>query len=354
VHFPLSDWIDAHEDCRHNLAKSGMIGVVPVPHPSAARVARQTSDQWTDELREALAEYLRVEPRRVFLTHGATEANAWALVFHRHRRRAGNGGCRVRFPEYPPLIDAARGAGFRLREDPGPVPLAILSLPRNPEGIGWTSAELGAWSDGAENLLIDETFREFSGRPSRAEAGTRGVWTTGSFTKFFGADSVRVGYAVAPPEAAEEFARFHSVVADDIPPFSAVAALELLHRRSQISQLVRAIFDRNRAALRQALPAVPSLDGPVYLDRAPGGDGDVLAQQCLAASVLVCPGSYFGAREGVRLCLTRPTFPRNLAAYLVVRRAAARTGGLRSTSAGGRAMARPHPGGTARATAGPW
>lgn len=353
MHFPLSDWIDSHPECRYNLGLSGMVGVVNLPRPSPSRVGRKSSDQWTDELRQALAEYLRVDRGRVFLTHGATEANSWVLFFLARRGPSGSRPCRVRFPEYPPLTTIVRNAGFQLTDAPGPLPLAVLSLPRNPEGIGWTAAELEAWADGARSLLVDETFREFSGRPSRAEAGVPGVWTTGTFSKFFGADSARVGYAVAPPEMAGEFARFHAVAADDIPPYSAALALQLLARRGSISRLVRATFDRNRAALRQALPAVPSLDAPVYFDRAPDGDGDTLANRCLGASVLVCPGSLFGAREGVRICLTRPTFRRDLASYLAVRGGSDRRRSRRTTGAGVSRPVRRLRGASARGTAGP-
>ncbi|HTS32741.1 MAG TPA: aminotransferase class I/II-fold pyridoxal phosphate-dependent enzyme [Thermoplasmata archaeon] len=354
MHFPLSDWIDSHAECRHNLGLSGMGGVVSMPRPSPSRVAANSSDEWSDALRGALAEYLRVDAKRVFLSHGAAESNSWVLYFLAQRGRSGGRTCRIRWPEYPPLVEMARHAGYRLTDAVGPVPLAVLSLPRNPEGVGWTSAELDSWAEGARSLLVDETFREFSGRPSRAEAGTPGVWTTGSFSKFWGADSARVGYAVAPPEAADGFARFHAVAADDIPPYSAALALQLLARRGAVSRLVRSTFERNRAALRQALPSVPSLDGPVYFDRGPGRDGDTLAARCLEASVLVCPGSFFGAPEGVRICLTRPSFRRDLAAYLTVRGGAYRRRARPTTSASATRTVPPLRGGNARALAAPW
>ncbi|HLM90708.1 MAG TPA: pyridoxal phosphate-dependent aminotransferase [Thermoplasmata archaeon] len=347
VHFPLSDWIDSHADCRYQLGKSGMVGVIEPPRPTPRQLRRRTADEWTDELRRVLADHLRVDPSRLFLTHGASEANSWVMFFTAREARSGSHRCRVQLPEYPPLLEVARLAGFRPHPSPGRVPLALVSLPRNPEGVGWTSQDLSEWADGARTLLVDETFREFSGRPSRAEAGDRGVWTTGSFTKFYGADSLRVGFAVAPPEAAEEFGRFHAAVADDLPPASAAAAVDLLNHWGPISRRVRSLFDRNRTALRRALPAVPSLDAPVYFDRDPNGDGDRLANRCLRASVLVCPGSLFGAPEGVRICLTRPTFPADLEAYLEVRGGADRP----ATAAGATARARRRRGDTVRARA---
>lgn len=349
VHFPLSDWIDAHADCRHHLSRSGMVGVVEPPALTSAAVRRRTEDEWTEELRRKLAGHVRVDVGRLFLFHGASEANAWVIFFAAREARSGSHACRVRLPEYPPLLDVARRAGFRLDPGPGHAPLALVSLPRNPEGVGWTSEEFSEWAEGARSVLVDETFREFSGRSSRAEAGERGLWTTGSFSKFYGADTIRVGFAVAPPEAAEEFARFHGVVADDIPPYSAASAVAILDQGGPIGRRVRGLFDRNRSALRRALPAVPLLDAPVYFDRAPDGDGDLLANRCLRASVLVCPGSMFGSAEGVRVCLTRPSFPRDLEAYLAVRGGVDRARGVPLTSAGGRGAARPRRASTARA-----
>ncbi len=319
MHFPLSDWIDAHADCRYNLAKSGMGGVVPGPEVTPAQVGRKSADAWNEELRTALADYLRVDRSRIFMTHGATEANAWVLFYLASRSRGSRRLCRIHLPEYPPLVTAAELAGFRPVETDDPASVALLSLPRNPEGLGWTSTELARWTDGARSVLLDETFREFAGRPSHSEAGSPGLWTTGTFTKFFGADSARVGYAVAPPEEVAGFDRLHSTVLDDIPAFSAASALALLEGREEIARRVRALFNRNRTALRRALPAVPSIDAPVYLDRAPDGDGDALAERCLRASVLVCPGSFFGDPTGVRICLTRPSFRRDLARYIEVR-----------------------------------
>ncbi len=319
MHFPLSDWIDAHADCRYDLAKSGMVGVVPSPAITPSQIARKTADEWNEELHTAVAEHLRVDRGRVFLTHGASEANAWVLFFLAGRGRGGPRTCRVHLPEYPPLVSLAELAGLRPVETEGPAAVALLSLPRNPEGVGWTSGELAKWTDGARSVVLDETFREFAGRPSHSEAGAPSLWTTGTFTKFFGGDAVRVGYAVAPPEQVEAFHRLHSIALDDIPPHSAAAALALLADRESIARRVRALFERNRTTLRRALPAVPSIDAPVYLDRAPDGDGDALSQRCLQASVLVVPGAYFGEPAGVRICLTRPTFRRDLARYLAVR-----------------------------------
>jgi aspartate/methionine/tyrosine aminotransferase len=322
VRFPLADWIDDHAGCRHNLGRSGMIGSVALPRPSPQEVRRASAGQ----LAESLASGLRVDPGRLFLTHGASEANAWITLFLARTHRGRDPRVRVRFPEYPPLVDVAKWAGFRVSEGRAPAALAVVSLPRNPEGVLWTKSDLGQWTEGVRSTLIDETFREFGGTSSHASAGARGVWVSGSFTKFYGADDLRVGYAVAPPEETEAFGRFHGIVTDELPPFSVAGALCILEQKAALAHRVRDFFETNRAALARSLPAGRAIRAPVYFDPVP--DGDALSRRCLRASVLVCPGSFFGSRAGVRICLTRRSFPRDLAAYLRVKRSGKLSAGI--------------------------
>jgi histidinol-phosphate/aromatic aminotransferase/cobyric acid decarboxylase-like protein len=341
VKFPLADWIDEHEDCRFNLALSGMRGSVrhPLPTPRAVRTASQ------EELEQELARTLGVDPRRVFLTAGATQGNTSVLYFLAGRHVRPNGLCRIRYPEYPPLFDTARWAGFRPTVSSRPTAIAIVSQPRNPEGILWTRSELRRWAAGARDLVVDETFREFSERPSVAADDRLGCWVTGSFTKYFGADDLRVGFVVAPEVEVEAYGRFHGLVHDQLPAHSVAGALACLRSLGTIRREVNRVVHRNLAVLRSAFPRSPLPVAPVFFDRLPGASGDLLARRCLSASVLVCPGTFFGEAAGVRICLTRRSFPRDLAAYLRVRKefapsrlkespVPARTAGVRPRRAG--------------------
>jgi histidinol-phosphate/aromatic aminotransferase/cobyric acid decarboxylase-like protein len=316
VTFPLADWIDSHEECRHNLGLSGMRGTVrhPIPTRSEVRTASGT------ELREALADDLGVDPARVFLTPGASDGNAKVLVYLARRSRGPARTCRVRYPEYPPLFDTARWAGFRL--DPargrGSATVAIVSNPRNPEGNRWSENELLDWSEGARALLVDETFREFGGTPSVHRLSRTGVWTTGTFTKFFAGDDLRVGFVVAPEEEQAAFAEYHGLVADQLANYSVAGALATLRDRNRLRREVRAVLDRNLAALRRAFPLAELPAAPVFFDRSPR-DGGHCAERALSASVLVCPGRFFGDASGVRICLTRRSLPADLNAYVRVR-----------------------------------
>jgi aspartate/methionine/tyrosine aminotransferase len=314
VRFPLADWIDDHRECRYNLGSSGMAGSIRHPRPTSREIRSATARA----LEEALGTRLRVDPRRVFLTPGATEANAWVTLYQARANRGTSARVRVRYPEYPPLVDVAVWAGFRVSRTPEPAGLAVVSLPRNPEGVLWPDSELEEWSHGARAVLIDETFREFSDAPSRAVAGRPGVWVTGSFTKFYAGDDIRVGFAIAPPEEVPAFARFQGLVTDELTPFSLASALRILSEGAPLVRQVRRQFEANRAVLARTIPAARALRAPVHFDRVP--NGDALARRCLRASVLVCPGSFFGDPAGVRISLTRRTFARDFAEYRRVRR----------------------------------
>jgi aspartate/methionine/tyrosine aminotransferase len=315
VRFPLADWIDAHAHCRHQLASSGMRGTIRHPLPTAGEI-RAASES---TLRRQLAELVGVGDDRLFLTHGATEAAVLAMQYVRRRRTAGPPRCRVAFPEYPPLVDIARSAGYRPVTGGPTAELAVVSQPRNPTGELWSGARLEEWVDGARSTVVDETFREFSEARSVQRLPVRGLWTTGSFTKVYGADDLRVGFVVAPESERDGFARYHGLVTDEIAPYSIAGALATLAQRDRLLRSVRRLVGRNQALWRRATPGGPVLASPVAFDDPVRPDGDRFARRCLRASVLVCPGSYFGTRSGVRVCLTRRSFPTDLGAYLRVR-----------------------------------
>jgi aspartate/methionine/tyrosine aminotransferase len=345
VKFPLADWIDSHPGVRHDLARSGMAGAVRRPTPSTAEL-RSTDPE---ELRGELAVSLGVPPDRVFLTHGGTEANAWVFFFIARSlgRRAGT--CRICLPEYPPLFDAPRTAGFEITPQGGAVDLAVVSQPRNPEGDDWGPERLFGWAAGARHLLIDETFREFGDRKSYAVLSRERLWTTGSLTKFYSGDDLRVGFVVAPETDQKSFGRFIGLFADALPPSSVAGAISALRHRTRIREEVHRLLATNRRALARAFPVSTAPVGPVWFDRT-GARSLELVDRLLKASVLVCPGSYFGDPQGNRLCLTRRTFPADLAAYTAVRGPEGAPG-VSSARGTPRTSARPRRAASARARA---
>lgn len=316
MRFPLADWIDGHVECRYQFGSSGMAGVVRPPVPSARELRAATED----ELRRRIGRLLGAAPARVFLAPGATEANSWVTWFVARRTLGRAPRLRVEYPEYPPLFDGPREVGYRVTTGTeGPVDLAVVSQPRNPEGDLWARERVAAYAEGASVLLVDETFREFSPAASTLRWGLPRHWVTGSFTKAYGGDDLRVGWVVAPDAARDEFARFHGLVANELARSSVAGALATLNARDRILRRVRALVQRNQRLWRAATPSAPALRGPVTFDRSVGPDGDAFARRCLRSSVLVSPGSFFGDPRGVRVGLTRPTFPSDLARYRKVR-----------------------------------
>jgi histidinol-phosphate/aromatic aminotransferase/cobyric acid decarboxylase-like protein len=274
-----------------------------------------------DALRSELAGRLGVAPTRVFLTHGASEGNALALFYlHREIRRAAGRAPVVRIPrpEYPPLFDAAAVAGFRDRDAPG-ADLLVRSDPHNPTGIRMGLGPLSDQYGEIPRWLIDETFREFTPVESLVRRGPPGTWVTGTFTKAFGADAIRVGWVVPAERDVPGFTAFHGLLTDKVPWHSVQLAREFLRKAPEILAEARGVFEANRAALRRALPNTGALAAPVAFDRPGMPDTEPLALRALDVGVLVAPGRYFDDPTGIRLGLTRRSFPADLSAYLEVR-----------------------------------
>ncbi len=316
--FPLADWINQHEGLPHNLSQSGM----KYSLQRSLKGLRPRNGSTQDELQRALAETLGVDPRRLFLTHGATEANAvtlWFLGVELRRELGRTPRAHVPALEYPPLQEGPGWSGFRRVSEPTGSDLRVHSNPNNPRG---TLVPPPATSRNGPVFLIDETFREFTPLRSAATRGDPSIFVTGTLTKAYGADALRVGWVAAPPEWVDRFASFHGNMVALIPQASIDGAMSLLSRRDRILRESRELFRRNERVLHRMLPGIPSLSAPVCFDeisRKPGG-GDLLARWAVEKGVLVCPGGLFGDSRGIRICLTQRSFPRDLLRYLAIRR----------------------------------
>ncbi len=317
--FPLADWIDGHEDVPHNLGSSGMKGSLTTTLALLARPP--TPDPDPEALRAEIGARLGVAGPRVFLTHGASEANALALFYlQREIRRATTRAPVVRIPrpEYPPLFDAAAVAGFRDRDAPG-ADLLVRSEPNNPTGARMGLGPLSDQFGEIPRWLIDESFREFTPVESLVRRGPPGAWVTGTFTKVFGGDSIRVGWVVPAERDLPGFESFHGLLTDKVPWHSVQMAREILLHANEILAEARGVFETNRAALRRVLPNLGALAAPVAFDRPGLPDAEPLALRALDAGILTSPGRFFDDPSGIRLGLTRRSFPEDLAAYLAVR-----------------------------------
>ncbi|MCI4352626.1 MAG: pyridoxal phosphate-dependent aminotransferase [Thermoplasmata archaeon] len=316
--FPLGRWVDAHSSVRHNLALSGMAGALR----TVPRVLRDPPAATPEDLRTALARIHGVDPADLFLTHGAHEANFLALAFlmggaQRSSRRL---TVRVDLPEYPPLLDMARGLGGRVVPGERGADVWLVSNPNNPTGRSRSAREIEGDRRGASCVIVDEAFREFTEAPSIAGAGEENLWATGTFTKVYGADQIRVGWSIPPRPVTAAYARFHPVASDKVAERSVRAAMAILSARAEVLREVRGIFGPNVRALRNAVPGCRRPAGPTWLDRGRRGlPGDKVQAAALRRSILVSSGAFFGDPTGVRICMTRRSFPEDLTEYLAVR-----------------------------------
>lgn len=287
---------------------------------SFEKVTRDPPTSSLPELRRAFARVNQVPPERLFLTHGATEANLLILTFLAQRIRAERGRA-PRFwipaPEYPPLRDLPPYVGYAPARGPAAADVISVSEPNNPTGLSLLDERtLGGDGDRATRI-VDQTFREFTRAPPIARLGRRRLWVMGTLTKVYGADSVRVGFVIPPEEECERFDDFHGMALDKNPPISVDRAMALVRHRTAVLAEARRIFEGNLRALRDRVGDVGDLVAPLWFDRVP--DGDRVGRVALRDGVLVCSGSYFGSPSGVRICLTRRSFPADLDAYLAVR-----------------------------------
>ncbi|HEV2428619.1 MAG TPA: aminotransferase class I/II-fold pyridoxal phosphate-dependent enzyme [Thermoplasmata archaeon] len=314
--FPLADWILDHPGLPHNLGQSGLVGSLE----SVPRVLREPPiPPEADRVQEELARLHHVETERVFLTHGATEANALTLLYlARTIGRSAHRTPRLHapIPDYPPIAAAGVMVGFRRVDRPESADAVALSAPRNPTGQPVGFETFRSLAEGRAALVVDQTFREFTPEPPATDAGPSNLWVTGSFTKVYGADDLRLGYAIPPEAERKGFGALHGLLLDQVPPASISGALAILAHREEILAESRALLSANTLALRARLPEAPPLAAPVWFDRGPVPiDGDRFAQELLRDGILVCPGSFFGDRQGVRIGLTRRSFPADLDAY---------------------------------------
>jgi aspartate/methionine/tyrosine aminotransferase len=286
-------------------------------------------------LREAIAELYGATPDQVLVTVGAIEAN-YAIT----RAIVGSGeGIAVMVPNYLQIWGVARNHGaelatFRLdaengwaidrdqlRAAAGPrTRMIAVCNPNNPTGkalapddmeaIVHEADRVGAW------ILADEVYR---GAERVGETETPSFWgrseravVVGSMSKAYGLPGLRIGWAVGPRDLIEEAWRRHEYVT--------ISASMLANHLSvmALSPEVRPrILERTRGYIRRGYPVLESwaaehpglltLQPPdaaaiafprYHLDEPSEKTADRIRRE---ESVLVVPGSFFGAEGHLRI-----------------------------------------------------
>jgi histidinol-phosphate aminotransferase len=255
-----------------------------------------------EEVGELTASYLGVSPDEVLLTAGVDEATdltlrlarrAWVIHpgFDGYTERAGAAGKPVNVislgPDWAPAgqPDPAIGHGD----------IVFLAQPNNPTGNVFGEQWLAGLRRAASFVFLDETYVDFSSRPS-ALAGPRrepGLLVFRSFSKAFGLAGTRLGCLVASADTLAGLRRGQRFLPIDSISLHAVAGT--LQDTAHIERLT--------SYVRQARPAL------VQLLRSCGLFGDVRDTE--ANFVLACPrpdavsaveSALLGERIKVRPC----------------------------------------------------
>ncbi len=347
--FVMERWQSHYENTvRYNLSDSGVHPLKLGQLLTLAGVTEETLEtelsygqsNGTDVLRERIAAlYAGAGADQVVVTNGSAEANfiaAWRLV------RPGD-VVTVLTPTYmqlPGLADAF-GAEVRrlpLREvngwqvDPGDVDAAIdestrlvvVTNPQNPTGIRLSETSLAAVVGAAERVgawvLADEVYvgaeREGPETPSLFGRYER-VIATGSLSKAYGLQGLRIGWLVAPADLPEELwgRKDYTTISPGLLTDTLAAHALRTDVRDRLIQRTRSIIAEGLEVLRRWIDDVgrfhlsgheagavcfPSYDLPV--------DSDVLAERLRTEyDVLVVPGAHFELGRYLRIGIGIPT-----------------------------------------------
>jgi histidinol-phosphate aminotransferase len=285
---------------------------IVLPPPDLSRIAGEFPLERANEypsqdsapLREALAARFGVSPEQVIVANGSNEIIDYSMRAFVEPRSAVN-TVSPSFSMYPffAATNGARLVSFPLRKDFtfDPLPLAaargarIVPTPNNPTGNRFGPeavrdvVEAAARRRPADVVLLDEAYAEYCGQDFTPLAREfHNVVCLRTFSKVYGLAGLRVGYAIASPEAAEVIARVR-------PPFALNAlsehfALALLRRTDYVETVVATtVSERKKLAYaleERGFRVFPS-DANFLLARAPKGRRATTLAQALARRGIV-------------------------------------------------------------------
>nr|WP_319522160.1 pyridoxal phosphate-dependent aminotransferase [uncultured Desulfosarcina sp.] len=202
----------------------------------------------------------------------------------------------------------------------------LINSPNNPTGAVYPGRDLERIARlAAENdlyIVADEAYSFFVYDNLQytsvydLEAVRERLIVTRSFSKHYAMTGFRVGYAVAPKEAAAAMVRLHSHLTGNVCTFAQYGALAALDMDEQLLARGRADLQRKRdLAFDQVQDLFPCIrpQGAFYLFpdisghlRKNENSGDFAARILETAGVAVVPGEDFGLDGHVRICFAAP------------------------------------------------
>jgi aspartate/methionine/tyrosine aminotransferase len=346
--FVMERWQSHYENTvRYNLSDSGvhpltlaeLLDLAGAEGPALDTPLSYGQTNGTEALRERIAAlYSGAGPEQVVVTNGSAEANflaAWLLV------RPGD-TVAVLTPTYMQLPGLADGLGARVRQiplreelgwqpDPGDVArciddgtrLVVVTNPQNPTGFRLDETSVAAVLGAAERIgawvVSDEVYAgaEREGPETRSLFGHyERVIATGSLSKAYGLQGLRVGWVLAPADLAEElWGR------KDYTTISPGLLTDTLATLALAEDVRPRLIERTRTIIRHAYEIVerwvddvgcfqlvgheagavcyPSYDLPI-------GSAELADRLRREKDVLVVPGAHFDMGKYIRVSLGVP------------------------------------------------
>ena len=298
------------------------------PAPRAVEAIRETAPEAhaypksaATDLRERLADEWGVTASQAWLANGgdgALDYVARALLHPGERTLVPDPG----FAYYAMSVRYHHGVAdtypLRKADDFAQTPESVLSAydnhrivylttPHNPTGseISRSDIETIAEETDEETLvLVDEAYGEFTERPSVVSLveARDDVAVLRTFSKAYGLAGVRLGYAIAPAEWADAYARINTPFAAS--ELSCRAGLAALDDEAHVEKTVEtARWARRYMAEQLECPTFDSAGNFVLCEV---GDGTAVAGAARREGVIVRDTSSFGLPECVRVtCGTR-------------------------------------------------
>ena len=297
--FDTGLWLDSHH-AGYNLSNSGMSGVLDI------KKYFNINDHYTEkDFINEIASLHDVDPHRIVITHGATEAFGLIML---DLMRKGFKTCNVNVPEYELIYKTPEIYGYKKGEDG----IYALSLPNNPTG---TMPEL---KGGYKTAVIDETFYEFYSdlNKFRHDSG----YLINTFTKFYAGDDLKLGYIIAPDrQSALDIYGYKGLVVENVSYINVSAGVKILRDHDKIASFVRGIVSSNHRILINNMGKlkfyknIKPLNVPVsFVDYSEYTkmDSDKLSDILAKNGVSAVPARLFGVNGTyLRVCITRPDFP---------------------------------------------
>ncbi|WP_225334675.1 pyridoxal phosphate-dependent aminotransferase [Halomicrobium urmianum] len=185
----------------------------------------------------------------------------------------------------------------------------VYCYPNNPTGATMTEAELREVAEFAREhdlmVFADEIYSELSYEHDHTSIATlpgmreRTVVFNG-FSKAYAMTGMRLGYALAPPEAITAMNRVHQYTMLSAPTTAQYAAIEALQTCGDEVVDMREQYDRRRQFVlsrfeEMGLECFPAAGAFYAFPECPWDDGDEFAEALLEEErVAVVPGNVFG------------------------------------------------------------